>query len=203
MRPVTAVVEWGPVGVWAGVIATVMIATVTALIALGKLSPVRRPKLRLTFEATDPWVRLGTESYNRGHWLRIGVENQGSDRTGPARGCVGRLVGVTTDGRPRTDVDPAHLRWAGIPLRRAFDPLDLRHGQREFLDIAVLPPDDAPWRIVTFEDEDFLRGFTVDLERDAEHVLSVALFSDNAPTVTCDIAIRSADLAAVWMTTAS
>lgn len=182
-------IEWGPVGVWAGFVATVAIASVTALIALGRLSPLKKPRLRLTFQPTEPWLRRGTESYNQGLWIRIGVENPGDERTGPARGCVGRLVRVTTNGKPRPDVDPAHLRWASIPLRRAFDPLDVRHGQREFLDVALLA-DDAPWRIVTFEDDDFLRGFTVDLDRDSEHVFTVAVFSDNAPTVTCDVVAR-------------
>ena len=186
----TLAVDWGPVAAWAGAVGTVGIMTVTALIALGVLSSVRRPQLRLTFEPTEPWTRHGTETYNQGFWVRVGVENPGSEKTGPARGCVGRLIRVTTDGRPRPDVDPAQLRWAGVPLSRAFDPLDLRHGQREFLDVALLR-DGAPWRIVTFEDPDFLRGFTVDLERDAEHVFTIAVFSDNAPTVTCDIVAKA------------
>ena len=186
----TLAIDWGPVAAWAGAVATVGIMTVTALVALGVLSSVRRPHLRLTFEPTEPWTRQCHESYNEGFWVRMGVENPGSERTGPARGCVGRLIRVTTNGELRPDVDPVQLRWAGVPLSRAFDPVDLRHGQREFLDVARLR-EGAPWRIVTFEDPDFLRGFTVDLERDAEHVFTIAVFSDNAPTVTCDIAVTA------------
>jgi hypothetical protein len=52
-------VEWGPVGTWAGAIATVLVVMTTALVALGYFDGIRGPRLRLTLEATEPWCREG------------------------------------------------------------------------------------------------------------------------------------------------
>jgi hypothetical protein len=109
------------------------------------------------------------------------VENVGRDSAG---GCVGRLLGLTTDGLARADVDPIQLRWAGLPRSQAFEPIDLRRGQREFLNVLVLE-EGARWRIVTFEDQDFDPGFSTELAPDQEHVLRVAVFADNAETAVC------------------
>jgi len=109
-------VEWGPVGTWAGAIATVLVVITTALVALGYFGGFRGPRLRLTFEAIEPWCRQGkTEGDGTALWVRVGVENLGA---GPARGCLGRLINVTTNGALRPDVDPGF----------ATDlPLDQRH----------------------------------------------------------------------------
>jgi hypothetical protein len=89
---------------------------------------------------------------------------------------------VTTDGRRRRDIDPLQLRWAGVPLSRAFEPVDLRRGQREYLDVLLLERN-RPCRILTFEDPDFDPGFPTELDRSQEHVLDPAVFTDNAETV--------------------
>ena len=68
---------------------------------------------------------------------------------------------MTTDGELRSDVDPVQLRWAGLPRSRAFDPVDLRREQREYLNVLDLR--DGDWRLVTFEDPDFDPGFATDL----------------------------------------
>ena len=81
-------------------------------------------------------------------------------------------------------MDPIQLRWAGLPRSKAFDPIDLRSNQREFLNVLVLE-EGARWRIVTFEDQDFDPGFSTELAPDHEHVLRVAVFGDNAATATC------------------
>jgi hypothetical protein len=178
---ITRGVEWGPVGTWAGAIATVLVVITTALVALGYFDGFRGPRLRLTFEATEPWCRQGkTEGDGTALWVRVGVENLGA---GPARGCLGRLISVTTNGALRPDVDPVQLRWAGVPRSRAFDPMDLRRDQREYLNVLCLA-DGSRWRLVTFEDPDFDPGFTTDLPLDQRHVLRFSVFSDNAHTVT-------------------
>jgi hypothetical protein len=174
----TLAVEWGPVGVWVGAAATVLAVIVAALVALGFFDGLRGPRIHLTFENTEPWCRHGDE--NAGLWIRLGVENRGSS---PARGCVGRLIAVTTDGTLRPDVDPVQLRWAGLPRSRAFDPIDLRRKQREYLNVLHLPPN-AAWRLVTFEDPDFDPGFATDLPLEGRHVIQISVFSDNADTVT-------------------
>jgi hypothetical protein len=74
-----------------------------------------------------------------------------------ARGCVGRLINVTTEVEVQADVDPVQLRWAGLPRSRAFDSVDLRREQREYLNVLYLRDGDA-WRLVTFEDPDFDQG---------------------------------------------
>jgi hypothetical protein len=58
---------------------------------------------------------------------------------------------VTTDGAARRDVDPVQLRWAGLPRSGAFDPVDLRREQREYLNVLCQHDGDA-WRLVTFQD---------------------------------------------------
>ena len=122
-------------GTWAGAIATALVVITTALVALGYFDGFRGPRLRLTFEATEPWCRQGkTEGDGTALWVRVGVENLGG---GPARGCLGRLISVATNGESRPDVDPVQLRWAGVPRSRAFEPMDLRRDQREYLNRAV------------------------------------------------------------------
>src|SRR5262249_53162067 len=129
----TLAVDWGPVGVRVGAAATVLAVIVAALVALRFFDGLRGPRIHLTFARTEPWCRQSDEDIHgrpAGLWIRLGVENRGA---APARGCVGRLITVTTDGTPRSDVDSVQLRWAGLPRSRAFDPIDLRREQREYL----------------------------------------------------------------------
>jgi hypothetical protein len=78
------------VGTWAGAIATVLVRITTALVALGYFDGLQGPRLRLTFEATEPWCRQGrTEGDGTALWVRVGVENLGA---GPAWRRLGRLI---------------------------------------------------------------------------------------------------------------
>ncbi len=177
---ITSGVVWGPVATWAGAIATVLIVMTTALVALGYFDSFRGPRIRLTFDATEPWCRQGRTEEGIALWVRVGVENVGH---GPARGCLGRLIGVVTNGEVRPDVDPLQLRWAGVPRSRAFDPMDLRRDQREYLNVLCLQ-DGSSWRLVTFEDPDFDPGFATDLPLDERHMVQISVFADNVDTVT-------------------
>lgn len=182
-----ASVDWGPVAAWVGGVATICIAGVTALIALGHLSAIRPPRLRLTFEPTEPWVRHN-DIDGSVLWVRVAVENSGPARTDAARHCVGRIVSVTTDGERRFDVDTVQLRWASVPGSRAFDPADIRNGQREFLDVTALRNDTA-WRLITFDEPGHHPGYTLDLELGRRHVIEVAVFADNAAAARASIVL--------------
>jgi len=187
MPGVVVAVDWGPVGTWFGGIATFPAAGIALLSSMGAFERRRAPRLLLTFEQTEPWCRPGIHPVDGDVlWLRVGVENVGQR---PARGCVGRLSGITTDGTPRADVDPIQLRWAGVPPSRFFEPVDLRRNQREFVNVLYLRQG-SRWRIVTFEDPDFIPGFTTELAADRHHVLHLAVFSDNAETVTTSLAVK-------------
>jgi hypothetical protein len=177
---VTAVV-WGPVATWAGVVATLLVVITTALVALGYFDFLRGPRLRLTFETSEPWCRQGKTRHGEpALWVRVGVENLGAGR---ARGCLGRLIAVASDDEVRRDVDPVQLRWAGMPRSLAFHAMDVRRGQREYLKVLCLR-DGSRWRLVTFEDPDFDPGFVTDLPIDERHVIRISVFADNADTVT-------------------
>ncbi|MGO8872894.1 MAG: hypothetical protein ACLQPH_16115 [Acidimicrobiales bacterium] len=96
------------------------------------------------------------------------------------------MISVATNGELRPDVDPLQLRWAGVPRSRAFDPMDLRRDQREYLNVLCLQ-DGSSWRLVTFEDPDFDPGFATDLPLDARHMVQISVFADNVDTVTKSI----------------
>jgi hypothetical protein len=175
--------------VWAGAAATTLVAVTALLVAAGVLDRVRAPSLRISFGPGEPWCRRGNDAtLGDVLWVRVGVENVGRQ---PARGCLGRLIGIATDGVARTDVDPVQLRWAGLPRSRSFEPLDLRRGQREFLNVLVLSERNR-CRIVTFEDEDFDPGFPTEFPADRSHDLQVAVFADNANTAVTHIVVDAA-----------
>lgn len=92
------------------------------------------------------------------------------------------MISVMTGGEPRRDVDPVQLRWAGVPRSNAFAPLNVRRGQYEYLNVLCLS-DGSRWRLVTFEDLDFVPGFTTDLSLHERHVVQIAVFADNARQV--------------------
>ena len=144
--------EWGTVAAWAGGIATFLAALVALLSAVGVFSSFRASRLRITFEHTQPWCRTEADGEL---WVRVAVENVGRR---PVHDCVGRIIALATDGRTRADLDPVQLRWAGVPLSRAFDPMDIRPGQREFLNVLRVRPG-GPWHLVTFGDHDLDPGF--------------------------------------------
>jgi hypothetical protein len=176
---VTVALDWGPASGWAAALATLLVAVVAVVVALGVLESFRGPRLRITFEGHEPWCRTADRGDGgQAYWVRLGVENVGRK---PARGCIGRLISVATDGAEREDVDPVQLRWAGVPRSSSFRPIDLRPREREFLNV-LTSADPERWRIVTFEDDDFDPGFPTVLELERVHVLRVALFSDNAET---------------------
>jgi hypothetical protein len=185
---VLAAVDWGPVAAWVGGVATICIAGVTALIALGHLSAIRPPRLALTFEPTEPWVRHN-DIDGSVLWVRVAVENDGPPRTDAARHCVGRIVSVATDGSRRFDVDTVQLRWASVPGSRAFEPADIRNGQREFLDVVALRSG-TDWRLITFDEPGHHPGYTLDLELGRRHVVEVAVFADNAAAARTSIVLE-------------
>jgi hypothetical protein len=164
------------VAAWAGGIGTFLAALVALLVAAGVFSSFRASRLRITFGHTQPWCRTKADGEL---WVRVAVENVGRR---PAHDCVGRVTALATDGRTRADLDPVQLRWAGVPLSRAFDPVDIRPGQREFLDVLLVRPGGSGC-LVTFDDPDFDPGFSLDLAPGQEHVITLAVFSDdvNAP----------------------
>lgn len=183
--PSIAAVDWGPVAVWVSALATFLAVLVAALVALGYFDGLRGPRIHVTFTDAEPWCRRGNDGQQgqRGLWIRLGVVNRGA---GPARGCVGRLISVTTDGELRSDIDPVQLRWAGVPRSRAFDAMDLGRGQREYLNVLFLP-DGGGWRLVTFEDPDFDPGFATDLPLDGRHTIQLSVFANNADTATASL----------------
>src|SRR5690349_13045944 len=89
-----ATVEWGPVAAWAGAVVTFLSVLVALAIALGLFDAFRGPRIRITFEQIEPWCRKAVGG-DDALWVRVGVENVGRK---PARGCVGRMISVTTDG---------------------------------------------------------------------------------------------------------
>jgi len=182
-------VAWGPVAVWAGAVATFCAALIALGAGAGYLDRLRAPRLLLTFEHAEPWCRsVDHPDEGDAFWVRVGVENVGR---GPARGCIGRLESLQTNAVLRTDVDPVQLRWAGVPRSRSFEPVDLRRGQREFLDVVYLV-EGSRWRIDTYSEPDFHPGFTTEFPSDGEHVVEVAIFADNAAT-TCSLEISGRD----------
>jgi hypothetical protein len=177
----TAAINYGPLGLWVSAAATLLIVIATILVSLGFFDSLRGPRIRITFQATEPWCRHGeTTTEGRTLWVRVGVENVGGK---PARGCLGRLISVRTEGVSRRDVDPVQLRWAGVPHSRAFDPTDLRRDQREYLNVLCLQAG-MRWHMVTFQDPDFDPGFATELSVNERHEVQVSVFADNAHTVT-------------------
>lgn len=178
------VVDLGAASGWAGAGATLLVVITTSLVALGFFDRFEAPRLLITFDAGEPWCRRGVLADGRSvWWVRIGVENSGRSA---ADGCVGRLTAVATGGQDRDDVDPVQLRWAGVPRSRAFDPIEIRPGQREYLNVLVLP-DGEQWRLVIFEDPDFDPGFATELDVAHAHRLRVAVFASNATTTTASL----------------
>lgn len=180
--------EWGSVAAWAGTFATVLVVITTSLVALGYFDRFRAPRVVLSFEDGEPWCRRGLlADGTKVLWVRLGVENLGKSA---AAGCVGRLIAVTTDNERRRDIDPVQLRWAGVPRSRAFEPIELRPGQREYVNVLVLAQD-SEWRVVTFEDPDFDPGFTTTLPMGARHELQVSVFASNATTTTRSLLVKA------------
>jgi hypothetical protein len=169
-------IEMGSLGVWVGGIATFSAALIALLGSLGRFERVRAPRLELTFDQAEPWCRTDADGVV---WLRVALRNVGHR---PARGCVGRLTAVSTDGRARHDIDPVRLRWAGVPRAWSFELVDVRRGQREFLNVLCLCPG-RDWRIVTFDEPDFNPGFSTELAAGLRHRLQVSVFADDAETV--------------------
>jgi hypothetical protein len=186
----TTQIVWGPVAVWVSAVATFLTVGVALLGGFGWFTRHSHPRLELSFEQTQPWYRhVGEEGPATAQWVRVAVDNHG---VVPARGCVGRLIGLATDDVPRADIDPVQLRWAGVPRSRSFQPIDIRRGQREFLNI-VLRSANGDWLIETFGDTDFDPGFPTHLRADQVHALKIALFADNAETDALDLRLEVVD----------
>src|SRR3954469_16859526 len=94
-------IHWGSVAAWAGVTARFAMTAVAVLVALGLFESLRGPRIRITFKNMQPWCRrVALADGGEVLWVRVGVENTGRR---PARGCVGRLIGVKTDRILRED----------------------------------------------------------------------------------------------------
>lgn len=59
----------------------------------------------------------------------------------------------------------------------------------EFVNVLYLR-EGSPWRIVTFDDADFIPVFTTELAADRHHVLQLAVFADDAETVKRSLAVK-------------
>ena len=178
--------SWGPMSGWAAAASTFLVAGVALLVAMGAFDSFRSPRLRPTFHGAEPWCRqTDAGGGERLLWVRIGVENCGAR---PARGCVGEVTRLVTDGVQRVDIDPVQLRWAGFPRSRAYEPIDLRRSQQGFLNVLLL---DKPkrWQLLTFEDEDFDPGFAPELSPGNEHLVTVTVFGDNVKPVSTTLRV--------------
>lgn len=177
-------VEWGPVGVWAGAVSTFTAALIALLASTEWFNRFRQPRLRLTFQPVEPWCRHVVMGSASALWIRVNVENIGRST---AHGCVGRLIGVKTGDSPRIDIDPLQLRWAGVPRSISIQPVNLRRGQHDFLNILFC--EGAKWKIDTYQDPDFDPGFATALPVDRRHRLEVAVFADNAEPQTLSLTV--------------
>lgn len=181
-------IDWGPLSSWFAAVATVLAATVALLGGFRVFDRLRAPRLIISFQQREPWCRkTRLQSGDEGYWVRLGVENVGKE---PARSCIGKLAGVTSEGNLRGDIDPIQLRWAGVPRRIAFQSLDIRRGQREFLNILLRVGHRL--MITTHEEPDFDPGFSTELPCEGVHLIEVAFFADNASTVSETVWIRCA-----------
>ena len=50
-------IDWGPVSAWVAAIATILATIVALLVAYRVPDNLRSPRLRLTFEQSEPWCR--------------------------------------------------------------------------------------------------------------------------------------------------
>lgn len=184
-----------------GSIATAAMAVSTFLLIV--IPFWRRPRFSVEFKCDKPFVRdTETDSVARStsdtadtapsHWLRVRVTNVGR---GTAKGCVGRLVGVTDDkGKKVEPLDPLYLHWVGtswsdVPFRR----LDLARGDAEFLDVCMtqqanpnlyLAGDQFP--LWTRNDQ---RGITNFLHA-GKYVLAIAVYGDEVRPKTKYLSVR-------------
>jgi hypothetical protein len=182
--------NWGPLSGWAAATASSCVAVIAILASFGIMERFRGPHLRLSFQDREPWCRA-TPANTGGHvlWVRIGVQNRGH-RT--AKGCIGMVTRLATDGESRSDIDPVQMRWAGFPRFRGFDAIDLKEGETEYLNVLLLDKP-ARWRLLTFEDRDFDPGFSTELEPGCEHLVTVAVFADNLGPVSATLRVIAGD----------
>ena len=100
-------INWGPVSGWVSAVVTFLAVTLSMFMAFRLPDKLRSPRIRVTFEHSQPWCRSSEQAdAEGGYWVRVGVENLGSE---PARGCVGRMISLSTDGALRRDIDPLQL----------------------------------------------------------------------------------------------
>jgi len=66
--------------------------------------------------------------------------------------------------------------------------MDIRRGEREFLNILLLVGNTLA--VTTHEDPDFDPGFSTELPSDGAHAIEVAFFADNTATVSKTIYVR-------------
>jgi hypothetical protein len=72
----------------------------------------------------------------------------------------------------------------------SFDPVDLRPGQREYLNVMYQRAASPRWTIDTFAADDFDPGFSTELDATQQHVVHVTMFADNAATITRSLQVK-------------
>ncbi len=144
-----------------------------------------RPILTLAHQSLEPFVRVTTlEDGRHCQWVRVRVENVGRS---PARGCLGIVASVATEGRTRPDIDPLQVRWAGVPRARGFEPITLSRGEAAYLNVVMSRDGEHAMEFDTFN-EDFDPGFPTCLSSSASHEVRVTVSSDTADPVSLAIA---------------
>ena len=147
---------------------------------------LQRPRLRIEYNPSEPFVRSTLLDGEPATWQRLKVTNAGRR---PARRCIGMMTRVRSAGEPRHDIDPVQLRWAGVPRHLGFEGIDLGRDEYAFLDLLMRFVREPFARIQTFEDSDFDPGFGVELSVDgrSKHRIAVTVTSDSADPATIEV----------------
>lgn len=126
-----------------------LVVITTALVALGHFDSLRGPRIRLTFEATEPWCRKGeTEGEGTALSVRIGVEKWEEVRLGLRWAFDQRGDGREAAPRHR----PGSVVLEGCSALSRFDRMDVM-------------PSKTGRSIVKLDDRDFHRFLNRPLNR--------------------------------------
>jgi len=119
------------------------------LVAIGTLGAVivalfpemlKKPKLKIEFQQTEPYCRkttlVSSPTQILAYWIRIAVKNEGKK---VAKNCEGKLVEITEirdeKNIPFQPFDPAILRWASYPDFTDLRPVDINREEYEYLNV--------------------------------------------------------------------
>ncbi len=121
------------------------------------------------------------------YWTRIKIENSGRS---PANGCIGKAAGgkaLTFGANPTLrDIDPAQLRWVGVPIAEGFRPIKLVKGQPEFLNVLRFYDYnyERKWSVQLETEQKLDPGYDLSFPPGQEHRIGISIFSDNGDTAT-------------------